>query len=93
MRHVGIIGGGAWGTALAVVARRAGRDVTLWAREPEVIAVINGQNRNPLYLPDVALDPAITATSDMMKVAKPTSSCWWCPPSICAASARPSAPI
>ena len=70
MRHVGIIGGGAWGTALAVVARRAGRDVTLWAREPEVIAVINGQNRNPLYLPDVALDPAITATSDMMKVAK-----------------------
>ena len=70
MRHVGIIGGGAWGTALAVVARRAGRDVALWALEPEVVAAINGQHRNPLYLPDVSLDPAIAATSDLVKAAR-----------------------
>ena len=70
MQRVGIIGGGAWGTALAEVARRAGRDVTLWALEPEVVAAINGQHRNPLYLPDVVLDPAITATADMVAVAK-----------------------
>lgn len=70
MQRVGIIGGGAWGTALAEVARRAGRDVTLWALEPEVVAAINDQHRNPLYLPDVALDPAIAATADMVAVAK-----------------------
>jgi len=70
MQSVGIIGGGAWGTALAVVARRAGRDVTLWALESEVIAAVNGQHVNPPYLPDVALDPAITATGDMIAVAK-----------------------
>jgi len=69
MQRVGIIGGGAWGTALAVVARRAGRDVTLWALEPEVIAAINGPHRNPLYLPDVALDAGISATGDMVKAA------------------------
>ncbi len=69
MQRVGIIGGGAWGTALAVVARRAGRDVTLWALEPEVVAAINAQHRNPLYLPDVPLDPGIAAVSDMTKIA------------------------
>jgi glycerol-3-phosphate dehydrogenase (NAD(P)+) len=70
MQSVGIIGGGAWGTALAVVARRAGRDVSLWALEPEVVVAVNGQNRNPVYLPDVALDPAIKATGDMISLAK-----------------------
>jgi len=69
MQRVGIIGGGAWGTALAVVARRAGRDVTLWALEPDVVAAVNAQHVNPLYLPDVSLDPAITATGDMAAAA------------------------
>ena len=69
MQHVGIIGGGAWGTALAVVARRAGRDVTLWALEPEVVSTINAAQRNTLYLPDVALAPGITATTDMAAAA------------------------
>ncbi|MHB1205133.1 MAG: NAD(P)H-dependent glycerol-3-phosphate dehydrogenase [Rhodospirillaceae bacterium] len=64
MQKLGIIGGGAWGTALAVVARKAGRDVTLWAFEPEVVAAVNGQHRNP-FLPDLALDPAIIATGDL----------------------------
>ena len=69
MQRVGIIGGGAWGTALGVVARRAGRNVTLWALEPEVVAAVNGQHVNPVYLPDVALDPAIAATADMVAAA------------------------
>ncbi|HEY7670120.1 MAG TPA: 2-dehydropantoate 2-reductase N-terminal domain-containing protein, partial [Hyphomicrobium sp.] len=69
LQSVGIVGGGAWGTALAVSARRAGRDVTLWAYEPETIAEINQQHRNALYLPGVALDPAIKATAKLDDVA------------------------
>jgi glycerol-3-phosphate dehydrogenase (NAD(P)+) len=69
MQRVGVIGGGAWGTALAEVARRAGRDVTLWALEPEVVAAINAEHRNTLYLPDVTLDAGITATIDMVAAA------------------------
>ena len=69
MQKLGIIGAGAWGTALAAVARKAGRDVTLWAFEPEVVAAVNGQRRNP-FLPDLALDPAITATGDLAAAAR-----------------------
>jgi glycerol-3-phosphate dehydrogenase (NAD(P)+) len=60
-----IIGGGAWGTALAMVARRAGSLPVLWARDSDVVAAINRHHQNPLYLPGVMLDPAITATADM----------------------------
>jgi glycerol-3-phosphate dehydrogenase (NAD(P)+) len=60
-----IIGGGAWGTALAMIARRAGSLPVLWARDPDVVAQINRQHQNPLFLPGVNLDPAITATTDM----------------------------
>jgi len=69
MQRVGIIGGGAWGTALAEVARRAGRDVMLWALEPEVVAAVNAQHCNAVYLPDVPLDPGIVATTNMVAVA------------------------
>ncbi len=65
MERIGIIGAGAWGTALAVVARRAGRKVTLWALEPEVVAAVNGQHRNSLFLPEIDLDPTIAATPDL----------------------------
>src|SRR5450631_1332715 len=66
---VGIIGGGAWGTALAQAMRRAGREVTLWAREPEVVADINAHHANSAFLPGVALDPAIRATSSLREAA------------------------
>ena len=69
MASVGIVGAGAWGTALAVTARRAGRSVTLWAHEPEVAAAIAGTHRNPFYLPGFDLDPAIAATSDLAAIA------------------------
>jgi glycerol-3-phosphate dehydrogenase (NAD(P)+) len=68
-QRVGIIGAGAWGTALALTARRAGRDVRVWAFEPEVVEEINGTHGNPLYLPDIELDPAIRATSSFETVA------------------------
>lgn len=64
MQRIGVIGAGAWGTALAAMARRAGRDVVLWALEPEVADSINARHVNELYLPDVELDPAIRATND-----------------------------
>jgi len=69
LQTVGIVGGGAWGTALCVSARRAGRDVILWAYEPETVAEINEQHRNSLYLPGVKLDPAIKATAKLGDVA------------------------
>jgi glycerol-3-phosphate dehydrogenase (NAD(P)+) len=65
IQRIGVIGGGAWGTALAVTARRAGRDVVLWAREAEVVAAINERHENPLFLPGVAIDAAVTATDDL----------------------------
>jgi len=69
MQRIGIIGGGAWGTALAVTARRAGRDVILWAREAEVVEAINQRHENSLFLPGIAVDPAIAATADIAAAA------------------------
>ena len=64
MTRLAVIGAGAWGTALAIAARRAGSDVTLWARKAQLAADINRRHENLLYLPGVALDPAIKTTSD-----------------------------
>jgi len=66
---VGVIGAGAWGTALALVAARAGRKVTLWALEPEVLEAIVRAHENTRYLPGVALPANITATGDMAQAA------------------------
>jgi glycerol-3-phosphate dehydrogenase (NAD(P)+) len=63
--RLAVIGAGAWGTALAIVAQRAGTGAILWARDPEVAAAINERHQNPYYLPGVALDPAIAATADL----------------------------
>ncbi|WP_420140671.1 NAD(P)H-dependent glycerol-3-phosphate dehydrogenase [Sphingomonas sp.] len=65
---LGIIGGGAWGTALAQVAAKGG-EVLLWAFEPEVVGSVNDAHANPLYLPGVALDPTIRATGDLGQLA------------------------
>ena len=66
---VGVIGGGAWGTALAQVCARAGLGVTLWAREPEVADGIRHDQENRLFLPGVALDPSIAATTQLADLA------------------------
>ena len=62
---IGVIGGGAWGTALAQVAARGGQPVTLWAREPDVVAGINAGHENSVFLKNVALSPSIRATGSL----------------------------
>ena len=69
MKNIAIIGAGAWGTALAMVARRAGRNVILQAHEPEVADAVNEAHENSLFLPGVALDPEIRATNDPAEAA------------------------
>jgi glycerol-3-phosphate dehydrogenase (NAD(P)+) len=65
VKRLAIIGGGAWGTALAVAARRAGSTPVLWARDPDVVEAINERHENPLFLPGTTLEPAIFATADI----------------------------
>ena len=68
MKTVGVLGGGAWGTALAQVSARAGLEPTIWAREAEAVSQINAAHENQLFLPGVALDPAVRATADLADV-------------------------
>lgn len=63
-QSVAVIGAGAWGTALATVAARAGRNVTLWARNAEHAARIASSRDNP-RLPGVRLAPEIVVTSEL----------------------------
>lgn len=67
--HIGVIGGGAWGTALAQVVAKGGLQVSLWAREPEVAESINTIRENRTYLPGIGLNPAIYATSELGELA------------------------
>ena len=65
---LGIVGAGAWGTALAQAAARAGREVVLWARDPAVVRAIRKDHRSPRAFPDLVLEPAIRGESDLEKV-------------------------
>ena len=65
MKRVGVVGAGAWGTALAITAARAGSDVTLWAREPDVVASINGREENEMFLPGIKLPDTVHAVNDL----------------------------
>jgi glycerol-3-phosphate dehydrogenase (NAD(P)+) len=69
MARIGVIGGGAFGTAMACVVRRSGHEVVLWAREPEVAAAINATALNPVFLPGVRLVPGIVATTALGEAA------------------------
>ena len=62
---IGIVGGGAFGTALAETLCRAGRDVVLWARNAAVVDEINTQRTNTTYLPGISLSPALRSTTDI----------------------------
>jgi glycerol-3-phosphate dehydrogenase (NAD(P)+) len=64
IEHIGIVGAGAWGTALGAAAARAGRRVTLWAREEDVVASVNSVQENIRFLPGISLEGAITASGD-----------------------------
>ncbi len=69
INSIGILGAGAWGTALATVATRAGHRVILWAHGDNVAANINATHENTRYLPGIRLDDAIIATSNLADVA------------------------
>ncbi|QCO02886.1 NAD(P)H-dependent glycerol-3-phosphate dehydrogenase [Azospirillum argentinense] len=68
-RRIGVIGGGAWGTALALAALRAGREALLWAREPAVVESVNAARENRDFLPGVTLPAALRATGDLAEAA------------------------
>ena len=68
MTSIGVIGGGAWGTALAQVYARDGQPVQIWAREADVVDSINTQHENSLYLPGAALSETLTATDTIADI-------------------------
>lgn len=69
MAKVGIIGAGAWGTALGAALSRGGNEVELWALEEDVVDSINKEHENKRYLPGYALPQQLSATGDIKKAA------------------------
>ena len=67
-----VLGGGAFGTAMAQVCARNGSKVKIWAREPEVIESINQRHTNEMFLSGVSLSHNITATSDVLEALQNT---------------------
>ncbi|MFN3470797.1 MAG: NAD(P)H-dependent glycerol-3-phosphate dehydrogenase [Novosphingobium sp.] len=67
--EIGVIGAGAWGTALAQMLASDGREVRLWAREAEVAEEINARRTNSLFLPSAQLAHGIRATDDLAAMA------------------------
>ena len=65
MKTIGVIGAGAWGTALAMAAHRAGNHVVLQAHEAEVVDAIAAKQENTVYLPGVQLPAEIRATTSL----------------------------
>jgi glycerol-3-phosphate dehydrogenase (NAD(P)+) len=65
MARIGVIGGGAFGTAMACVIRRSGHETVIWAREPGVVAAINEDGINQTFLPGVRVMTGIRATNDI----------------------------
>lgn len=65
MKRIGVIGAGSWGTALAVIAARAGHTVSLWSRNPEVLSSINERRVNSRYLTSTPVPEDVTATGDL----------------------------
>lgn len=65
MKRIAIIGAGSWGTALAVMAARAGHEVQLWSRRVEIVESINSHRLNPLYLTSIQIPERVTAFSEL----------------------------
>jgi glycerol-3-phosphate dehydrogenase (NAD(P)+) len=66
---IGVVGAGAWGTALAQMLASDGRAVLLWAREAELVEAVNTAHHNPMFLPSATLLPSIRATGDLAEMA------------------------
>lgn len=69
-KHFGVVGAGAWGTALALVLKRAGRAATLWAFEPELAAAMDKKRENAAYLPGVKLPEDLRISNDLAEMAE-----------------------
>jgi glycerol-3-phosphate dehydrogenase (NAD(P)+) len=67
-KKIAVVGAGAWGTALAAHAARLDHEVTLWAREPEVVTDVNERDENRLFLEGVALPRSLRASSSPKEV-------------------------
>ncbi len=65
MQHVTVLGAGGWGTALAVHLGRIGHEVSLWGRDPALVAEIAARRANAVYLPDVSLPESVTVTGSL----------------------------
>lgn len=65
MTRITIIGGGSWGTALAIIAGRAGHDVRLWSRDALAVEGINLLHRNPRYLSDATVPESVMALTNL----------------------------
>lgn len=63
--RISVLGGGAWGTALASMLADNKGDVVLWARNEETVKVINERHQNPNYLGEIALSEKLKATTDL----------------------------
>ncbi|HEV7659024.1 MAG TPA: NAD(P)H-dependent glycerol-3-phosphate dehydrogenase [Allosphingosinicella sp.] len=67
---IGVVGAGAWGTALAQVAAAGGEEVLLWAREPEVVEAVNETHENSLFLKGIKLSSSVRATGDLAEMGR-----------------------
>jgi glycerol-3-phosphate dehydrogenase (NAD(P)+) len=65
MKPITVLGGGAWGTAIASLLATNGNQVNIWCFEPEVVDTINNQHKNERYLPGIDLPPNVRATTDL----------------------------
>ena len=72
-KRIGIIGAGSWGTALAIIAARAGHDVTLWSRHPEAVNSINARRVNDRYLTSFSIPDRVTATNEIANALREAS--------------------
>ncbi|TYT74797.1 NAD(P)H-dependent glycerol-3-phosphate dehydrogenase [Desulfobotulus mexicanus] len=68
--HIGVLGGGSWGTALAMLLAEKGYPVRLWVYEPDVAMEIAEHRENRTYLPGIMLPENLVATSDMEEALK-----------------------
>ncbi|WP_454916137.1 NAD(P)H-dependent glycerol-3-phosphate dehydrogenase [Xanthobacter sediminis] len=90
---IGVVGAGAWGTALANAAARAGRSVRLYARDPLQVADMLVRRRNRRALPDIALDRRVTPTADLAQAAASDAILLVVPAQACRAASRELAPL
>ena len=69
-RNISIVGGGAWGTALAEVMSRQGHQINLWAKESSVVNSINSKHENDVFLPNIKLSNLIVAFNNLEQITK-----------------------